>query len=276
MDFFISPDKLNTKNRPLILYHCGHEKCLPSHSFGPAIRPHYLIHYILRGKGTYTVNEKTYTLKEGEGFLIYPGETTIYTADSQDPWEYCWFGFDGYDVRAILQSCGLTPSNPIYADQSKGLLGSDFISLINLSVERKGNELTLLSKLYLCFSHIYVTSPYSSKMLLKELIDKALNYIHNNYIYQIKITDLSNYLHIDRTYLYKLFIEYIGASPQQYLINYRIGISQKLLMESHLSVTEIAYSCGFRDASSFNKHFKKVTNTTPLCYKKHDKHPENH
>ncbi|MBH1939561.1 AraC family transcriptional regulator [Mobilitalea sibirica] len=275
MEFIIRPEETITKNRPLVLYHCGHEQCLPSHSFGPAIRPHYLIHYIRHGKGSYTVNDKTYLLKAGEGFLIYPGETTIYTADTQDPWEYCWIGFDGYDVRAILQSCGLTPSNHIFADQSNGLLWNDFLSLIRLSIERKGNELTLLSQLYLCFSHMFIHSPNSSKILNKALIEKALNYIHNNYTYHIKITDIANYLHIDRTYLYKLFMSLIGTSPQQYLINYRISVSQKMLIETNLSVTEISYSCGFRDTSAFNKHFKKLMHTTPLLYKKHNQHPKN-
>lgn len=275
MELYISPDEIDIKNRPLVLYHCGHEQCMPSHSFGPAIRPHYLIHYILHGEGSYTVNGKTYSLKAGEGFLIYPGETTIYTADAQDPWEYCWIGFDGYDVRTILQSCGLTPTNHIFTDQSDGLLWNEFLSLIRFSIEKRGNELTLLSKLYLCFSYMYIQSPRSSKMLNKTHVEKALSYINNNYTYQIKVTDISDNLHIDRTYLYKLFMEFVGTSPQQYLIDYRISVAQKLLTQTNLSVTEISYSCGFRDASAFNKHFKKVTHTTPLLYKKHSQNSIN-
>ena len=43
------------KNRieSINIYHVGSEKCNPGHSFGPAIRQHYLFHYILKGKGYY-------------------------------------------------------------------------------------------------------------------------------------------------------------------------------------------------------------------------------
>ena len=34
-------------------------------------------------------------MEAGQAFLILPGELTTYTADSADPWHYCWIGFDG-------------------------------------------------------------------------------------------------------------------------------------------------------------------------------------
>lgn len=257
----------NSTDRPLILYHCGHEQCKPSHSFGPAIRPHYLIHYVLHGKGNYYVNGVTYHLKGGQGFLINPGVTTFYKADEKDPWEYCWIGFDGYDVPAIFQSCGLSQTSLVLSDQSNGLLWDGIMKLVHDFNERLGNELTYLGQLYFCFSCMYLPKDNYSGLIHESHMVKALEYIHNNYTYDIKITDIAKYLCIDRTYLYKLFMIYKKVSPQQYLIHYRLNISQKLLKESDLTVTEIAYSCGFRDTSSFNKHFKKFYQTTPLKYR---------
>jgi mannose-6-phosphate isomerase-like protein (cupin superfamily) len=57
-----------TFNNSLALFHCGHEQCRPSHSFGPAVRPHYLFHYILGGKGKYHAKGETYGLSAGQGF----------------------------------------------------------------------------------------------------------------------------------------------------------------------------------------------------------------
>ena len=271
MDFLSKQDNIAATDRPLFLYHCGQEECKPSHSYGPAIRPHYLIHYILHGKGSYYVDDITYRLEGGQGFLIFPGVTTTYTADEEDPWEYCWIGFDGYDVGHILQDCGLSCTHHIFTDRTKGLLWNDFQKMIAQFTGRRGNDYTILSQLYLCFSHISLSDSGASKMLCEILVEKALDYIHNNYTYDIKISDIAQYLHIDRTYLYKLFIGYANISPQQYLISYRIGISQKLLKDTNLSITEIAYSCGFRDVSSYNKHFKKLLHRTPgECRKQTD------
>ncbi|MDF2538616.1 MAG: AraC family transcriptional regulator [Herbinix sp.] len=262
-----APESSVIMNRPLTLYHCGYEQCKPSHYFGPAIRPHYLFHYILSGHGTYDADGITYHLKKGDGFLITPGVSTLYSADEMDPWEYCWIGFDGYDVTTILKHCSLSVTNLIFTDNSNGLLRNHLLTLIENFTEGLGNDFTYLGELYLCFSHMYQTVKKSEKHIYEALIRKALDYIHNNYTYDIKIADVAKFLSIDRTYLYKLFVAEQKVSPQQYLIRYRLNVSQKLLKESDLSVTEIAYSCGFRDAPSFNKHFKKQFFITPLQYR---------
>lgn len=264
--------KSNTENsvlpgKPLLLYHSGHEQCKPSHTFGPAIRPHYLIHFVLHGQGNYYVNGATYHIKGGQGFLIYPGVTTTYSADDKDPWEYCWIGFDGYDINTILQNCGLSQTNPVLTDYSNGSLWKDLITLNHIFTERQGNEFTYLGLLYQCFSYLYQSSTEPTTIIHENYVSKAMDYIHNNYTYDIKITDVAKFLCIDRTYLYKLFISGMNIPPQQYLINYRLKVSQKLLIESDLSISEIAYSCGFGDTSSFNKHFKKHFHTTPLKFR---------
>ncbi|NLK76090.1 MAG: AraC family transcriptional regulator [Clostridiales bacterium] len=262
----INDNKISITN-PIILYYCGREQCKPSHTFGPAIRPHYLFHYILQGKGKYYVNGSTYKLKAGEGFLITPGVTTVYSADKIEPWEYCWIGFDGYDVKTILENCGLSETNLIYKDMSNGLLRENLLSLIQTFMEGSGNEYTYLSLLYLCFSNMYRPRSSSVKLIHETHIKKALNFIHHNYTYDIKIGDIATYLSIDRTYLYKIFMLHKKLSPQQYLINYRLNVAGKMLQDTNLSVTEIAYSCGFKDASSFNKHFKKYYHITPLQFR---------
>jgi AraC-like DNA-binding protein len=256
--------------RPVILYHCGHEQCSPSHSFGPAVRPHYLIHYCLHGQGTYYVNGAVFHIKGGEGFLIYPGVTTLYRADDKDPWEYCWIGFGGFDVPTILHSCGMSAANPVFSDHYNGTLWEDIRELIFMFTERKGNEFTYLAQLYHCFSHMCLPFGASFEFVHEAHISKALDYIHNNYTYDIAISDVAKHLSIDRTYLYKLFMTNLSVSPQQYLINYRLGISKKLLRDTSLTVTEVAYSSGFRDSSSYNKHFKKHFNMTPLQYRSGD------
>lgn len=254
------------ETRPICLYHCGRERCKPSHSFGPAIRPHYLFHYILKGKGTYYVANTAYHLKEGNGFLIKPGVTTLYAADEEDPWEYCWVGFDGTHAKTVLQTCGFANNNLIFTDKSNGAFSSYMVALIQDFAEGKGNDYSFIGQLYLCFSAMY-SNEHSDVQIHETYILKALDYIHHNYTYEIRISDLANYISIDRTYLYKLFMTYQGVSPQQYLIQYRLTIAGELLINSNLNVTEIAYSCGFKDAPSFNKHFKKYFKMPPLQYR---------
>lgn len=262
---FTSQYKLS---RALTIYYGGLEICSSSHSFGPAIRPHYLLHYVLNGKGKYYVNNKCYDLEKGEGFLIFPGESTYYKADTENPWEYCWISFDGYESNNILKNCGLSKDNLIFKDYSGGTFKESLLSLINNYEANSSNEFSLLGQLYLCFSSIYDQINSKEKNNYESYFDKALDYIYNNFSYDIKISDVAKHVRIDRTYLYKLFMKEYKISPQQYLISFRLNTAVNLLETTKMNITEISYSCGFKDTPTFYKHFKKQFNITPVKYRK--------
>ena len=148
-------------------------------------------------------------LKKGEGFLICPGESTYYKADKEEPWEYCWISFDGYDASTILKKCGLSKDNLIFKDNSNGVFKENLLSLIHNYEANSSNEFALLGQLYLCFASIYDQVNSKEKNTCESYSDKALDYIYNNFSYDIKISDIAKYVGIDRTYLYKLFIKNI-------------------------------------------------------------------
>ena len=88
----------------LCMYQFGYEQCDPGHSFGPATRNHYLFHYVLSGTGTLMANNskgetRTYSVKSGQGFMIFPGQINTYIADEQLPWKYMWIEFDGITCK---------------------------------------------------------------------------------------------------------------------------------------------------------------------------------
>ena len=96
----------NTENTTALrIYYCGREQCAPGHFWGPAIRPHYLLHVVLHGKGEFFYQEQKYELSAGDAFLIEPMQTHYYQADKKDPWEYAWVGFDGSCVDFPIFPC---------------------------------------------------------------------------------------------------------------------------------------------------------------------------
>lgn len=97
----------NRKFSEFYLCFCGYADCSPLHSFGPAVRPNYLIHLILQGKGKYMIGEESYNLEAGEGFLIEPEVSTFYQADAEQPWSYMWVGFSGTKAKEYLRDIGL-------------------------------------------------------------------------------------------------------------------------------------------------------------------------
>ena len=109
-------------NTDLNVYQCGHHDCEPGHAYGPAVRDHYLIHYIYSGCGKFYFDGNTYSLHAGDGFLIVPDKITYYQADSKDPWSYSWIGFNGLKAESYLNSANLSAKNPIFTYTADGFL----------------------------------------------------------------------------------------------------------------------------------------------------------
>lgn len=260
-------------NTSLAIYFCGHEQCGGGHSFGPAVRPHYLIHFVLRGRGLYRVNGSVHRLLRGDAFLIYPGETTYYEADPSDPWEYTWIGFGGQDCPLLLSGCDFTENGYIF--RGSRLPGRRFSEIQTFLGEmlrsfeaERPDPLELLGYFCLIFSRLAAPGGPASALPEETYLRKALDYIHNNYSYPIHISGIARQIGIDRSYLYKLMQQRLHLSPQQYLIEYRLSRAKEMLAATSLSVTEIAFSCGFKDTPSFCRLFKKRTGASPGAFRR--------
>ncbi len=73
---------------------------------------------------------------------------------------------------------------------------------------------------------------------------------------------------INRSYLYTLFKNAMGMSPQQFLTTFRITKAAELLQTTDLPVESIALSCGYLDPLVFTKSFKQMKKMSPSSYRK--------
>ena len=135
----------------LRLLFCGTEQCAPSHSYGPAARPYYLLHHVLKGKGTFSCCGKEYSLQPGQGFLIVPGQVTRYQADAADPWQYLWIAIDRQGAKSLFDSTTLSAHSPIYTAPPSHPLHSVFLSLTQALQQQTLNSFALLSSFFSIF-----------------------------------------------------------------------------------------------------------------------------
>ena len=100
------------------------------------------------------------------------------------------------------------------------------------------------------------------------LILKSIdNYIEENLIHQISISDFAEMYNYSADRFRHIFTENMGISLKQYIILKRIECAKILLTSSNKSITDISYECGFYDASQFSKLFKKICKITPSQFR---------
>ena len=252
------------------VYSCGKKAEKPGQVSAAKLQMQYRLCYVVSGKGVFRTNNISHKVSQGQGFLLSPDQLVSLEADKVTPWEYLWVDFDGTEACKIAQSMGFSEKNPLYEGDSDCDVKDLLEGLIALFEQDQNNKYGILAIFYSLVSYLQQNNE-NGKQSEKGHIEKALDYIHHNFTYRIKIEDIARYVDLDRTYLFKLFVKNVGTAPQEYLIRYRLEHAARLLTETKLSTAQIADSCGFRDAPSFCKHFKARYNVSPLAFRKDKK-----
>lgn len=99
-------------------------------------------------------------------------------------------------------------------------------------------------------------------------IKSLLLLIHNRYKDKLTLKDFSDEVHLCSSECCRLFKRHMGCTIFEYVIDYRIEKSIDSLCFSDLSISQIAYDCGFGSTSYYIEKFRKKTGMTPLEYKK--------
>ena len=267
-NFFKYSYKTKTKESlSIAVYNTGTQKCESGYSWGPALRDHYLFHYVISGKGTYTCGENTYHLQAGDLFIVYPDQIISYCADKEDPWQYCWVGFNGAEAQRLVD---LTPFQP---DQLILSLNDDSIhqALMDIYNARGNNptdEMNMIGRLYLFLGKLInlKNDAREESDITSTYIENALKFIQYNYSHSIDSTSIADSIGISRSHLYRVFIKHLGLSPNDYLTQYRINRACSLLRNSDLTISNIANSVGYDDPLYFSRVFKKVKGVSPSMY----------
>ncbi len=269
LSFEILPDE------GLVVANCGCSQTEPLHSFGPALKPNYVIHFILDGKGVFSIGGEKYELESGSGFLIPPGELAFYQADEKEPWTYIWVGFGGSKAQQYINEIGLSSHIPIFHSNEHEALYACVKDMMEHSTYGVVNELRRVGQLYVFLSMITKENTVEKEIGKdNQYVKRAIEFIQSNYHIPIKISDVAEYVCINRSYLYSLFQETIHMSPQQFLSRYRITKAAELLLTSSLSIESICYSVGYKDPFVFTKAFKQITGMSPTMYRKEKKEAE--
>ena len=243
----------------LSVYNVGCQRCDSGYQWGPGIRDHYLIHYIISGQGSYTLNRKTHTLNAGDAFLVYPNTEVIYQADVNDPWEYAWVGFTGSDAAAILQATDFSREKPyIHAVPNGDEVKRQLLHIYDARGNSFEHAVEMTGRLYTTLAlFLQSAKRKDTQLTAAAYVQKSVEYINANYSYPITVEDIAGYVGLSRSHLFRSFELVMQKSPKEYLTEFRMKQACYLLEHSGLSITAIANSVGFDNGLYFSKTFRK-------------------
>jgi AraC-like DNA-binding protein len=119
------------------------------------------------------------------------------------------------------------------------------------------------------FQYLSSSASVESFMMKEnESMQKALQFIMQNFQKEIQIKDLLEVTNMSYATFYNYFKRYYKVPFKEYLMDIRIDYACKLLKDETLNISEIAYSCGFENLSNFNRQFKRTKNTTPSLFQR--------
>ncbi len=231
----------------------GIQTCPPGHRFGPAIRETYLLHYVLSGRGTFTVGRKTRELRAGDGFFIYPGEVTLYCADKNEPWRYLWTGIEKTpETEEMLSERGLGERSGVFSFDPES-------ENIRIAREILGENLRCTHEdaaalFYLAIQSIPQAKPRQESASVIYL--KALDYMEERFASELTVEGMARHLNVSRSNLYRIFMKETQRSPQRAILDFRLEKAHRMKKSGDYSLTQIAFSCGFCDLSHFSKAYK--------------------
>jgi len=96
----------------------------------------------------------------------------------------------------------------------------------------------------------------------------VFQYVKSNYKEEISLDEISKIANLTPTSFCRMFKAKTKKPFVEYLNEIRVSNACKYLIETDLGISEIAYECGYKTASNFNKLFKKLTGTTPKEYRR--------
>lgn len=167
------------------------------------------------------------------------------------------------------------PEDPVSPEASAEIRGTASEIFDAIREEKEGYELVVFGRMYLLFEAIYrnqlftENEPQSRHGYRKiRQLRKVLDFIDKNYSQPITLEQLADAASMSPKYFCRFFSQMTHRTPMNYLNYQRIEHACYALSTGDLTVTEVAYACGFNDLSYFIKTFRKYKGVTPGQYRR--------
>ena len=214
----------------------------------------YILFYTLAGAGLIEQNEQHIELPQGAALLMNCRTPQSYcTAPGYDVWEHYWVHLDGVGVKTLADSV-----------QSQGRLTAAHVSRMEMQPLFETLFAEWKKETTTAHQQLSGDESRSNRTMIKQIAD----YIRAHYAEPINLDMLLAQIPVSKSWFLRLFRQYMGTTPYNFLLSTRITRAKELLVLTDFPVGEVARQVGFEDESNFSTRFSSMTGQSPQQYRK--------
>ncbi len=235
-----------------------------------AAEVHCVFHYTLRGMGECSFNNKTQKVLPGQGFIQVindPGSGYSYPQNGTEEWEFVCFCFEGGNSIQIINEL-INNYGCVYTISKESPIMKELLN------EEKWIENSLLSSFdssrcfYLLYLELIESVSHSFDLLNNQIISEIKEIVADK-IYQCPtINEISELINISREHLSRIFHTYTGKTLKTYIIQQQLIQSCNLLINTNMTIKQIALKMSFSSSTNFIRFFKENMHVTPEKFRK--------
>ena len=228
----------------------------------------YQLLYLTEGEGIFeSTNQRPIRIKEGDLFLLFPGEWHTYHPLPSRGWKSYWIGFKGRNVDDRVRAGFLSPTKPIYHVG----FSSDLVHLYDEAMKTAREEAAYSQQTLAGIVNHLVGLMYSlerNRVLNKDLghvdmVNRARLRIRESLESDLTIQQVAEEMGISYSNFRKLFKEFTGSAPAMYQQELRLQRAKEMLSTTDMSIKEIAYRLNFESPDYFSAKFKSKMGVKP-------------
>lgn len=232
--------------------------------------PYYSLQYLIEGEMVLVLNEKHYSVKKGQLFIVPPNIPANYYNKKNNQISFLWLNFSGLNCDEIINLTAFS-ENPVINTRNKKQIYSLLMQCVIHCNYPTLQKIVPLQTLYTIL-HLLILEydNYKTEPSKKRLTDfQSILYFINTHLFapEFNATFVCNNCFITPEHLSRLFVKNMNMHLTSYVNIERIKLASTLLIDTDLSVKQIALKTGYRDVFYFCKVFKKYRLYTPSEYR---------
>jgi len=235
---------------------------------------HFLLIYVAKGAGWYTVMDKTFPVAENDFFVLSHELAVRLGSSEQNPWSIYWAYFSGSQAPGIAEhlmgkrNFGPRPAKPLVGRIAQF---NDILHHLEL-LENIENLVYANSRFYSFLCSFRLTVLSSKRHAKKDGVIQSIEYMRENIHGNVSLGDLAKVAGLSVSHYCSLFKKKTMQSPLNLYTSMKVQRACQMLQNRDQTIKSIAYSLGFFDQYHFSKVFKQIMGASPKHFKNHRRH----